>query len=54
MSLLDLLVQRVEGCVGPRVLVAVDGPDAAGKTTLAGACRARAAARRWAPEGAAA
>lgn len=35
MQVLDDVVQLVEALTGPRVLVAVDGPDAAGKTTFA-------------------
>ncbi len=40
-DLLALLVAQVAGQPGPRVLVALDGPDAAGKTTMADALAQR-------------
>lgn len=44
MSVLKDLVEALEGCTpGRRAVVAVDGPDAAGKTTLARALAERAA-----------
>lgn len=41
MDVLETLVVRIRALPGPRSLVALDGPDAAGKTTLADALAAR-------------